>query len=1050
MRNLKRALSLVMAMALIVGMMVVSASAVSTKDFTDSDEIQHTEAVDTMVALNVIAGKEDGSYYDPTGTLTRAEMAKVVAYVMNGGVEPNIGTKVIPTYSDIDNHWAEAYIEYCTSMGIIAGDGAGKFNPEGTLTAEQCAKMFLTAIGYNANVFGFTGNDWAMNVGRYANEAGLYEDLGDVRVSQPISRDDAAQMAYNAIQATMMKRSWNQDMQTGQIVEVYEPDSGKTLFTEKFNGTIYEGVLNASGSMAPYAGTTGQTTWTAGRNRLNVTTQVIDGVEQAPADIKRISLNYATDVTDLIGEYVKVLYDNDDRTVYGVYSVEDETTVVVETNRAGVGVVKATDASVEIDGVTYDLSATADAVPAYATNGVITVATWSNGLHMDDVFANDNRNDDYVKLVDNNGDGKIDVAFVIGSELKDVNYVGSDSMTLSDIGSVKNADMNLADSAYAVDEKVFVTPKCATFNGNYDVAKAEVVEGKVESVRRATVNGVSNTVTAVQIDGNWYALVATSSGSDLAVSGSVIVDDMDHALALDSTYKLYVRGGYAYAADIVTAGAVSIGVITGVNTSNKDFDGNTWIRLLKSDGTTVEAYANWADVAISSTAYAPAGGLDAGQLVTYTVDDDVYVLYPAGAPLDDADDALKALGGYDAATGIGAASYTNTTSPEAYGATYAKDGNDVRTINGKRIADSAVVFVEYDSNVNTAGLQSAWTVLSGKEVNSWNVSAFGDNGGGLYNTTGLGFLDVAIISMSSNVSPIPGSTTQYAYVTSTVDYTGTTASYYIWDGTSSEPVRVTENKSATEASKGAVISFGWDGEGTIKDVKAIPAAANLGALTYTSGNQVSISGTGYDLADDVVILNVDTDAKAGVPGTAIAVAAKDASGLSYQNVLFQTDATNPTKITLLVVDVVNGRWIGGALYTPAQTLASGVNSTALKAMANGLYVPTDTSAAPDASHIAANLRYFKFETTAASQNVTLKIGTTVGGNDIYQETATSVATGDYFFTVDVSGYYNTSTNTVSGSLSGASGAPLASGTTYYYEVAGTADGTLLSGSFVMP
>ena len=67
MRNLKRALSLVMAMALIVGMMVVSASAAS-KDFTDADEIRHPEAVNTMVALNVISGKEDGSYFDPTGT----------------------------------------------------------------------------------------------------------------------------------------------------------------------------------------------------------------------------------------------------------------------------------------------------------------------------------------------------------------------------------------------------------------------------------------------------------------------------------------------------------------------------------------------------------------------------------------------------------------------------------------------------------------------------------------------------------------------------------------------------------------------------------------------------------------------------------------------------------------------------------------------------------------------------------------------------------------------------------------------------------------------
>ena len=56
MRNLKRALSLVMAAAMLIGMMVISASAVSS-DFTDNDEIDHKEAVNVMVTLNVIDGK---------------------------------------------------------------------------------------------------------------------------------------------------------------------------------------------------------------------------------------------------------------------------------------------------------------------------------------------------------------------------------------------------------------------------------------------------------------------------------------------------------------------------------------------------------------------------------------------------------------------------------------------------------------------------------------------------------------------------------------------------------------------------------------------------------------------------------------------------------------------------------------------------------------------------------------------------------------------------------------------------------------------------------
>ena len=102
MRNLKRALSLVMAAAMLIGMMVVSAGAASTyEDFTDKDEIVNTEAVNTMVSLGVINGKEDGSYFDPTGIVTRAEMAKLIAVSLNGGKDPVLGSGASTTqFSD--------------------------------------------------------------------------------------------------------------------------------------------------------------------------------------------------------------------------------------------------------------------------------------------------------------------------------------------------------------------------------------------------------------------------------------------------------------------------------------------------------------------------------------------------------------------------------------------------------------------------------------------------------------------------------------------------------------------------------------------------------------------------------------------------------------------------------------------------------------------------------------------------------------------------------------------------------------------------------------
>ena len=119
MRNLKRVLSLAMAAAMLIGMMVVSAGAVSTyEDFTDKDEIQNTEAVNTMVSLGVINGKDDGSYFDPNGIVTRAEMAALIARCLNGGVDPSLGTGAATTqFSDTKGHWAEPYIAYCANLG---------------------------------------------------------------------------------------------------------------------------------------------------------------------------------------------------------------------------------------------------------------------------------------------------------------------------------------------------------------------------------------------------------------------------------------------------------------------------------------------------------------------------------------------------------------------------------------------------------------------------------------------------------------------------------------------------------------------------------------------------------------------------------------------------------------------------------------------------------------------------------------------------------------------------------------------------------------------
>ena len=147
MRNLKRVLGLALAAVMVMSMMVVGASAASYDDFSDKDEIVNKEAVQMLVELGVINGKDDGSY-DPTGIVTRAEMAKMICVVLNGGKDPSLGSTVTNSYTDTVGHWAAGYIEYCTQLGIVAGKGDGTFAPNDTVTATEASKMLLVALGY--------------------------------------------------------------------------------------------------------------------------------------------------------------------------------------------------------------------------------------------------------------------------------------------------------------------------------------------------------------------------------------------------------------------------------------------------------------------------------------------------------------------------------------------------------------------------------------------------------------------------------------------------------------------------------------------------------------------------------------------------------------------------------------------------------------------------------------------------------------------------------------------------------------------------------------
>ena len=109
------------------------------------------------------------------------------------------------TFKDVaTTRWSASAIEYCASLGLIDGAGDGNFYPAGQLTANAFAKILLTAIGYSSEKEQMTGPSWSVNVAALAIDVGLDNGIEDLSWNDVLTREEAAQMALNAICAPLV------------------------------------------------------------------------------------------------------------------------------------------------------------------------------------------------------------------------------------------------------------------------------------------------------------------------------------------------------------------------------------------------------------------------------------------------------------------------------------------------------------------------------------------------------------------------------------------------------------------------------------------------------------------------------------------------------------------------------------------------------------------------------------------------------------------------------------------------------------------------------
>ncbi|OUO79419.1 S-layer homology domain-containing protein [Flavonifractor plautii] len=879
MRNLKRTLSLALASVMLVGMMSVGASAVNASDFTDADEIVNKDAVSTMTALGIINGKEDGSYFDPTGTVTRAEMAKMLCVAINGGVDPVLGVKDTPTFTDIKGHWAESYIEYCAANGIIAGRGNNKFDPTGTVSATEAAKMLLGVLGYNAEKSGLVGNDWAINTNVLANQNGLYKNLSNLNANTLLTRDNAAQMIYNALDANMVELNAAGNYTTSQysytgtesvvtgterVWVVKIKDSSVNDAVKALDGSVYNSRQDAIDTLDAANGSKldsskytleqktqnvyGENTVTKyadetmGHKYLSLITDgdaVLTDVEKDSKGTYTLYMNGITtkgqytkvegDYSNLIGQKVEVLY-KDSENVYGVYASTDSS-LIVESTAGKVEAVK--NGEVKIDGTTYKVD-----------SNVTTTALYTGKL-IDGLNVGGNKAA-AVKAYDNDDNGKIDTVVYVPFTAAKVTYVGEKSFNTDVNTNVKFEDVNAYDDM-AKNDYVIKSDAANTVDDTDTYVLAETVEGKIEATKSDSV----------RIDGTWY---------------NYVTSDPDTDLALDSTVKAAVLNGYIVKSEVITSSHELQDYAVIVNT-DKDINGEQ-AKLLFADGTTKVVTTDVKYDGTSSRA-------NVGDLVTYEVKKGEYVLTKA-----ETSDADKA--GFDK---IVANTYANTSGKGKIG--------------GESIADDAVIFVK-----DNAGKFSTMTGSDFAKYSSASVASISNAYANKDNSTGYNSVVLAYATLNAKVNSI---TSNYGYVTSAVSTTknddGETVSVFtFWDGATEHKDIMTDEK--VSLSKGDIFTYeeNSDGSYTVTEVDNLLRTAIIayneknGDIRFTDAS-LSDKGSNVnaEITDDTVIIGINSDDKAGVEGVVPTIAIEtDKSGVYQANAYYVMGAGDEVK--LLVVD----------------------------------------------------------------------------------------------------------------------------------------------------
>ncbi len=479
---------------LLAVLMIASSAFAASANFSDvAADYEHANAVNVLAKLGIIGGYEDGTF-KPNDPVERDEMAKLIFVLKTTFLDAGTGASL---FTDTATSWANGYISYCYTEGIIGGYGDGRFGPDDNITYDQALKMACVALGYKD----FSSAKWPTDVRLVGiKQLGLNKGLpSDLNGSDELTRGQVAQILYNALFVTMKEtKTVDQEVTIGDATFTVPVEVAMTLADDVWGFTETVATIVATSEIA------------LGENDLAKEEQIVLAYEDETTetyDLADLGLeDYADKSYELIGRQIGFFYLDGELVegsslLKGSFSTDATLAVVKASN-------KADDATkVSIDGKKYDVAKVwFEVVDGKLVAGTTTAVDPARNFPKDKdskftsaavpemflKFASvAHSHKEYMNItIDGDGDGTVDYLIVEAANLFKVDDITSRKVSGETTYTYKFATLGTTDTQNVVDTNLYSDVELAegdvvigvSFGDNFFVKS--VVEGQETYITR--------------------------------------------------------------------------------------------------------------------------------------------------------------------------------------------------------------------------------------------------------------------------------------------------------------------------------------------------------------------------------------------------------------------------------------------------------------------------------------------------------------------------------------------------------------------------------------